>query len=699
MFVPHARVHISGVPHQRGSIGKKRLKAARRRVGIREILRMPCLTPTIFVVFLGLLVLAGGAGMCVLGYIPDKVTTLSEDGNTTTVTMVPRDARYYATKSLSYTGPILMGCGFFAIIVSCVLYCEIVDRYAVLMPKKPDKTVKRQDLMEMILGDFKKSYFRGIEVPLRKEEPPTQKREREKETLLKALSISTPVLLMSPDLAPTWRFSHYPYRYPGHRHFALKPRHPKLKQLGQSGSSGHEPWLKTSSLPNICDPELRKHNLPRPVPLDQNEVGKARRLKRFGRPSRSMENRISWSLPQTLSRSATGVDNPAYLHEHDRKKSVSMCVHAPVRDRSSIRRPHGSRFVKASQLQPRAPDTLTTTSPRTARLLKARCKSEDVRDKKKPDIMLLKDLFRSFDVHDNAAQPPQPHLLTVSQPAFASGSDPGLTYLDPLAGQRCEPVKITSRSAEPDVNRMTSSPAGNSGSAFVRVITAGSNAQHKERVEPSVSSTKDSNTTNQQEEQKYELPLLSGVLRSSSQWEMQRRKKITSDSRNDEKSHSLDAKEKVSSLDVKRTEIQRAHSFNVADGSKTSVQTTRHSKSPHEKETSNFLRVFHPHLLKSRPKSWDGDKSQSLDVPNSECKSKTSSFLTVPRIERASSFDPMSSQNRDVKQTKHLTSQSAEVVHSSLLPCRVSFESETKDKSRSDEIRQKTPVPITVRLQ
>nr|KAG5698298.1 hypothetical protein BaRGS_017000 [Batillaria attramentaria] len=310
---------------------------------------MPCLTPTIFVVFLGLLVLAGGAGMCVLGYIPDKVTTLSEDGNTTTVTMVPRDARYYATKSLSYTGPILMGCGFFAIIVSCVLYCEIVDRYAVLMPKKPDKTVKRQDLMEMILGDFKKSYFRGIEVPLRKEEPPTQKREREKETLLKALSISTPVLLMSPDLAPTWRFSHYPYRYPGHRHFALKPRHPKLKQLGQSGSSGHEPWLKTSSLPNICDPELRKHNLPRPVPLDQNEVGKARRLKR---------------------------------------------------------------------------------------LLKARCKSEDVRDKKKPDIMLLKDLFRSFDVHDNAAQPPQPHLLTVSQPAFASGSDPGLTYLDPLAGQR-----------------------------------------------------------------------------------------------------------------------------------------------------------------------------------------------------------------------------------------------------------------------
>ena len=125
----------------------------------------------------------------------------------------------------------------------------------------------------------------GIEVPIRKAHPGQAARktsggsgggrggDRQMETLLKALSISTPVLLMSPDLAPTWRFSHYPYSYrgshPHHRHLALKPRHPKLKQLGGSGSSGgggsgggggHEPWLKTSSLPNICDPELRRHS-------------------------------------------------------------------------------------------------------------------------------------------------------------------------------------------------------------------------------------------------------------------------------------------------------------------------------------------------------------------------------------------------------------------------------------------------------
>ena len=93
--------------------------------------------------------------MSVMGYLPV--------GNLTSVAKIPKDAHYYATKSLSYAGPILMGCGFFAIIVSCVLYCEIIDRYAVLMPNKPDTTLKRQDLLQMILGEFKKSYFRGEE--------------------------------------------------------------------------------------------------------------------------------------------------------------------------------------------------------------------------------------------------------------------------------------------------------------------------------------------------------------------------------------------------------------------------------------------------------------------------------------------------------------------------------------------------------
>jgi hypothetical protein len=39
--------------------------------------------------------------------------------------------------------------------------------------------------------------------------------------------------------------------------------------------------------------------------------------------------------------------------------------------------------------------SLYAVSPRTAKLLRAKCKSEDVRDKPKPAIMLLKDLFRS----------------------------------------------------------------------------------------------------------------------------------------------------------------------------------------------------------------------------------------------------------------------------------------------------------------
>ncbi|XP_070196520.1 uncharacterized protein [Littorina saxatilis] len=771
-----------------------------------------------------IIIIIRGAGMCVLGYIPDTVTRLSDDGNSTTVAMVTKDARYYATKSLSYAGPVLMGCGFFAIIVSCVLYCEIVDRYAVLMPSKPETRLKRQDLLEMILGEFKKSYFRGIEVPLRKEDPPPQKGgERQMETLLKALSISTPVLLMSPDLAPTWRFSHYPYNFRGHRHHALKPRHPKLKQLGGSGSSGHEPWLKTSSLPNIHDPELRRHNLARPVPLDHDNIGpggdmgsRARRIKRFGRPSRSMENRISWSLPQTLSRSSTGVDNPAYLHEHDRKKSVSMCVHNSSYS-SSLRRPPASRFIKASQLQPRArlqhqqqqqiqkqqqqiqlqqqqekqkkheeqkqrqkrlnkqhssresddgearkrcdsdevrprqrpklvrtkgahksfdssgaelsfatlmppepppfplpahflntlsPDTqqLTVSSPRTAKLLRAKCKSEDVRDKKKPDIMLLKDLFRSVDMQD----PPLPPPSLVSQTSSASMPCTIPPYVDPLTGRQCESVRVTLHASDQDRGRPQ--PGRGDASAFVRVSPA-SRAESGSRSRGTVASSSldrsdgsephTGKTDVDSSDQKYELPLLSGVVRSNRQWEVERRKRIiTSDSRHEEKSHSLDAKDTRSSkLEAKRSEIHRAHSFNVSFAQESKYAQNKHSTTSKDKDkdkgSSNLLRVIDPHPHKSRSKSWDGDKSQSLDTPT--CESSTISTLTVPRIERASSFDPVTSQapTRDAKQTKQVTSYSSEFVRPvSPYPCRMTYESEAgqKGRSQSDEIRQRTPV-------
>ena len=63
MFVPHARVHISGVPHNR--MNKSRpVRQLRRKVGVKEILRMPCLLPTILVVFLGLVVLVGECTTC-----------------------------------------------------------------------------------------------------------------------------------------------------------------------------------------------------------------------------------------------------------------------------------------------------------------------------------------------------------------------------------------------------------------------------------------------------------------------------------------------------------------------------------------------------------------------------------------------------------------------------------------------------------
>ncbi|XP_025110971.1 flocculation protein FLO11-like isoform X2 [Pomacea canaliculata] len=733
--------------------------------------------------------------MSVLGYIPDTVTSVSDDGNTTTMTTVPRDARYYATKSLSYAGPVLMGFGFFAIIISCVLYCEIVDRYTVIMPKKPETRIKRRDIMNMIVSEFKKSYFRGIEVPLRKQEPVTQQKgEREKETLLKALSISTPVLLMSPDLAPTWRFSHYAYRYPGRRHMALKPRHPKLKQLGgSSGSSGHEPWLKTSSLPNICDPDIRRHDLPRPVPLDQHEVTRVRRMKRFGRPCRSMDNRISWSLPHTLSRSTTGVDNPAYLHEQDRKKSLSMCVHPEIGVSGTTRRPH-ARFVKASQMQPRtrllqqqqqqmqkqqnqqqqqqqlqqqqqqqkqqqnqnkqknlqqqrSQDStesiekrrsesdqskprqrpkLTRTkathasfdvsdtsfasllpaepppfpppykikkqevpagpSPRTSKLLRARAKSEEGKEKKKPEMILLKDLFRSFDVHDDA-------FLSVSPVATASsapGSTSAMVYLDPLAGQRCEVLRPAS-TQQSQKDRCHIHVINRDG-GYTAVDSTGLTTSGPFKTIVAVNSEASSAKAAEADEQCYQLPLLSGVLRAHSQCDVKQRTNVIRYSRETEKSLSLDTKDRVPGVDARPAEIQRAHSFNVTDydADAKAAHSSAAKKLHSEKVSSNRLRVFGAPSNRSRPKSWDGDKSHSLDTPDLD--KGTVCSLTVPRLDRANSFEPIGNVGLKVKQC-NLSSQgspSDEPVHS----CSFRIDDETKTgKHGSDEIRQKTPIP------
>ena len=73
MFVSHAKVRIVGL----GGRGKRR-RPHRRRLAVKEVVRMPCLLPTLVTVLLGLLAVAGGAGMSVIGYVPSRGTEGNE---------------------------------------------------------------------------------------------------------------------------------------------------------------------------------------------------------------------------------------------------------------------------------------------------------------------------------------------------------------------------------------------------------------------------------------------------------------------------------------------------------------------------------------------------------------------------------------------------------------------------------------------
>ena len=71
-----------------------------------------------------------------------------------------------------YTGPIIMGVGFFGVMMAVGLFCEIKDRYLMaILPTKCEIRKTKKDMMyDMLINEFRKNYFRGIEVPIRKED-------------------------------------------------------------------------------------------------------------------------------------------------------------------------------------------------------------------------------------------------------------------------------------------------------------------------------------------------------------------------------------------------------------------------------------------------------------------------------------------------------------------------------------------------
>uniref|UniRef100_A0A2C9L171 Uncharacterized protein n=1 Tax=Biomphalaria glabrata TaxID=6526 RepID=A0A2C9L171_BIOGL len=245
MFVSHAKIRIVGL----GGKSRKR-RPHRRRLAIKEVLRMPCLVPTSVTVFLGLIAVAGGAGMSVIGYVPENLEkNLTVGSNKSWFYLdLSSDTNYYALKTCSYVGPIVMAIGLFSMIVACVFYCEILDKYAILVPDRRSAVYDKEELYEVIVGEMKKSYAQTLITAYTKAaerslladnqstsseyqpEPTYTTKTKEPLTLEQQIDIECEGYTPSPPI-------------PHKRYSVIQARIQRLRS--------EDNWLKTSSLPNI----------------------------------------------------------------------------------------------------------------------------------------------------------------------------------------------------------------------------------------------------------------------------------------------------------------------------------------------------------------------------------------------------------------------------------------------------------------
>ncbi|XP_005095649.2 uncharacterized protein LOC101851399 [Aplysia californica] len=272
MFVSHAKVRIVGLGGR-----SKRRRPHRRRLAVKEVVRMPCLLPTVLTVFLGLLAVAGGAGMSVIGFVPTRdsaqnnvtdiavppgegqgvvdaksggpsaqVSAVGMDQSALSEANAQRERSFYLLKICAYVGPVIMAVGMFAMIVACVFYCEILDKYAILVPERKSGLYDKEELYQVIVGEMKKSYAQTLITAY------TKAAER---SLLAADTQS-----VSDNFLPDFPIKPEPLTIeqqidiecegyapsppvPNKRYSVIQARIQRLR------SEDH--WLKTSSLPNI----------------------------------------------------------------------------------------------------------------------------------------------------------------------------------------------------------------------------------------------------------------------------------------------------------------------------------------------------------------------------------------------------------------------------------------------------------------
>ncbi|XP_013410617.1 uncharacterized protein LOC106173869 [Lingula anatina] len=122
---------------------------------------IPFISPSILTVFVGLLVTAGGGGLCVVGYYADYFSTETVNAANGTVTYRTNDVSRSWLVAMPYVGSVIMGIGSFLIIVACVVVCEAWDRVknskieSSTSAKKSPKDIFYSTVVEEVARDTK----------------------------------------------------------------------------------------------------------------------------------------------------------------------------------------------------------------------------------------------------------------------------------------------------------------------------------------------------------------------------------------------------------------------------------------------------------------------------------------------------------------------------------------------------------------
>lgn len=288
---------------------------------VSDLRRTPYCFSTFIVTFLGFIIVSGGVMMTIIGYKPSILLPWYHSVNQTTRVNETEPSAIPSVlgepgplRVLVYVGPILMGIGVFAMMVAIVLFCEIKDRYFNnILPKTIPLQQRRDKMYDKIIEEFRKNYFRGIEVPLRV--PRKRSKGRFSISLSHSGSIASFGRRLSHDLQKRFRKTSRDSQ-------PEKPTtKPKPKRSITSKHLDLDSWMKTSSLPNIRHKDSIHSIYGVEIAMASKSCGP------------------TLEKPQ-VERDANGVDNPAY-----RKSPPNKNVRAKLTKHASLDTSNRNKYV------------------------------------------------------------------------------------------------------------------------------------------------------------------------------------------------------------------------------------------------------------------------------------------------------------------------------------------------------------------